>query len=54
MLQHIVILRAPGGRGVPIYRVGKILAANMEKFQKLVFFEIVQIYLPILLHAPII
>ena len=35
-------------RGVPIYRIGKISAANMAKFiqyRQLVFFEIVLIFL---------
>ena len=43
-------------RGVPIYQIGKILAADMAKFAilEIGIFEIVQIYLPIFLHAPII
>ena len=43
-------------RGVLIYRIGKISTADMAKFSILEIgvFEIVQIYLPIFLHVPII
>ena len=43
-------------RGVPIYRISKISAANMAKFaiSEISIFEIVQKYLLIFLHAPII
>ena len=41
-------------RFVLIYRIGKISDADMAKFAilELIFFEIVQIYVPIFAHAP--